>query len=89
MVLKPLKVTLENVPDDYVLFVEKALHPKVPALGTAKLPFTRTVYIDRDDFRLEDSPDYFRLAPARQSAYSKHRTPLPAHRTRPIPQQAK
>ncbi|KAI0298878.1 glutamine-tRNA ligase [Russula brevipes] len=65
MVLKPLKVTLENVPEDYVLFVEKALHPKVPALGTAKLPFTRTVYIDRDDFRLEDSPDYFRLAPGK------------------------
>ena len=65
MVLKPLKVTLENVPEDYVVFVEKALHPKVPALGTAKLPFTRTVYIDRDDFRLEDSPDYFRLAPGK------------------------
>jgi glutaminyl-tRNA synthetase len=65
MVLKPLKVTLENVPEDYVVFVEKALHPKVPALGSAKLPFTRTVYIDRDDFRLEDSPDYFRLAPGK------------------------
>ncbi|KAH9998238.1 hypothetical protein BJV77DRAFT_1058712 [Russula vinacea] len=65
MVLKPLKVTFENVPEDYVVFVEKALHPKVPALGTAKLPFTRTVYIDRDDFRLEDSPDYFRLAPGK------------------------
>jgi glutaminyl-tRNA synthetase len=65
MVLKPLKVTFENVPEDYVVFVEKALHPKVPALGTAKLPFTHTVYIDRDDFRLEDSPDYFRLAPGK------------------------
>ncbi|KAI0311449.1 tRNA synthetases class I, catalytic domain-containing protein, partial [Amylostereum chailletii] len=65
MVLKPLKVTIENLSDDYVLFVEKALHPKVPTLGTTKLPFTRTVYIDRDDFRLEDSPDYFRLAPGK------------------------
>lgn len=65
MVVKPLKVTLENVPEDYVVFVEKALHPKVPSLGSAKLPFTRTVYIDRDDFRLEDSPDYFRLAPGK------------------------
>ena len=65
MVLKPLKVTIENVPEDYVVFVEKALHPKIPALGTAKLPFSRTVYIDRDDFRLEDSPDYFRLAPGK------------------------
>ncbi|KAI9507513.1 glutamine-tRNA ligase [Russula earlei] len=65
MVLKPLKVTLRNVPEDYVVFVEKGLHPKVPALGTARLPFTRTLYIDRDDFRLEDSPDYFRLAPGK------------------------
>lgn len=65
MVVKPLKVTLENVPEDYVVFVEKALHPKVPLLGLAKLPFTRTVYIDRDDFRMEDSPDYFRLAPGK------------------------
>ncbi|KAI0269475.1 glutaminyl-tRNA synthetase [Russula aff. rugulosa BPL654] len=65
MVIKPLKVTLENVPEDFVVFVEKALHPKVPALGTAKLAFTRTVYIERDDFRLEDSPDYFRLAPGK------------------------
>jgi glutaminyl-tRNA synthetase len=37
----------------------------VPALGTVKLPFARTVYIDRDDFRLEDSPDYFRLSPGK------------------------
>ncbi|KAI0306840.1 glutamine-tRNA ligase [Multifurca ochricompacta] len=65
MVLRPLKVTLENVSEDYIIFVEKALHPKVPALGMARLPFTRTVYIDKDDFRLEDSPDYFRLAPGK------------------------
>ena len=65
MVLKPLKVTLENLPEDYVLFLEKPLHPKVPELGTSKVPFTRTIYIDADDFRLEDSPDYFRLAPGK------------------------
>ena len=46
-------------------FVEKPLHPKVPALGTAKPPFTRTVYIDRDDFCLADTPDYFRLSPGK------------------------
>jgi glutaminyl-tRNA synthetase len=65
MVLRPLKVTLENVPEDYVEFVEKPLHPKVPELGTSKIPFTRTLYIDRDDFRLQDSKDYFRLAPGK------------------------
>ncbi|KAI6105868.1 glutaminyl-tRNA synthetase [Pisolithus sp. B1] len=52
MVLRPLKVTIENLPEDYSL----------------ELPlshFTRTIYIDADDFRLEDSKDYFRLAPGK------------------------
>ncbi|RDB22773.1 putative glutamine--tRNA ligase [Hypsizygus marmoreus] len=65
MVLHPLKVTIENLPEDYVLMVEKPLHPKVPELGTSKIPFTRTIYIEADDFRLEDSKDYFRLAPGK------------------------
>ena len=65
MVLKPLKVTIENLPEDYVLMIEKPLHPKVPALGTTTIPFTRTVYIDADDFRLQDSKDFFRLAPGK------------------------
>ncbi|KAH7887584.1 glutaminyl-tRNA synthetase [Phlebopus sp. FC_14] len=65
MVLRPLKVTIENLPEDYVLMVEKPLHPKVPELGTSTIPFTRTIYIDADDFRLEDSKDYFRLAPGK------------------------
>ena len=46
-------------------FFEKALHLKVPVLGTANLPFARTVYIDHDNFCLGDSPDYFRLAPGK------------------------
>jgi glutaminyl-tRNA synthetase len=65
MVLRPLKVTIENLPEDYVLMVEKPLHPKVPSLGTTMIPFTRTLYIDAEDFRLEDSKDYFRLSPGK------------------------
>ncbi|THH16439.1 hypothetical protein EW146_g4195 [Bondarzewia mesenterica] len=65
MVLRPLKVTIENLPEDFVLMVEKPLHPKDPELGTTTIPFTRTVYIEADDFRLQDSPDYFRLAPGK------------------------
>ncbi|KAL4076149.1 glutaminyl-tRNA synthetase [Scleroderma citrinum] len=65
MVLRPLKVTIDNLPEDYVLMVEKPLHPKVPELGTSRVPFTRTIYIDVEDFRLEDSKDYFRLAPGK------------------------
>ncbi|KAJ7368471.1 glutamine-tRNA ligase [Mycena albidolilacea] len=65
MVLRPLKVTIENLPEDYLLMVDKPLHPKIAALGTTTIPFTRTIYIDADDFRLEDSKDYFRLAPGK------------------------
>lgn len=65
MVLKPIKVTLENVPEDYCEMIEKPLHPKVAELGKSKIPFTRTIYIDADDFRTEDSKDYFRLAPGK------------------------
>lgn len=65
MVLRPLKVTIENLPEDHLEIVDKTLHPKVPELGSIKIPFTRTIYIDEDDFRLEDSKDYFRLAPGK------------------------
>jgi glutaminyl-tRNA synthetase len=65
MVLRPLKVTIENLPEYYVLMITKPLHPKVPKLGSTTIPFTRTIYIDEDDFRLEDSKDYFRLAPGK------------------------
>ncbi|PPQ77709.1 hypothetical protein CVT25_011144 [Psilocybe cyanescens] len=65
MVMKPLKVTIENLPKDYCLMIEKPLHPKVPEVGTSTIPFTQTIYIEADDFRTEDSPDYFRLAPGK------------------------
>ncbi|TEB35799.1 glutaminyl-tRNA synthetase [Coprinellus micaceus] len=65
MVMRPLKVTLENLPEDYLEWIEKPLHPKVPELGTTSIPLTRTIYIEVDDFRLEDSKDYFRLAPGK------------------------
>ncbi|KAH7914420.1 tRNA synthetases class I, catalytic domain-containing protein [Hygrophoropsis aurantiaca] len=65
VVLRPLKVIIENLPEDYVLMVEKPLHPKAPELGSSVIPFTRTIYIEEEDFRLEDSKDYFRLAPGK------------------------
>ncbi|KAH9927190.1 glutaminyl-tRNA synthetase [Epithele typhae] len=65
MVLRPIKVTIENLPEDFLMWLEKPLHPKVPELGSSKIPLTRTIYIDADDFRLEDSKDYFRLAPGK------------------------
>jgi glutaminyl-tRNA synthetase len=65
MVMHPLKVTISNLPDDYTLMVDKPLHPKVPELGNSKMPFTRTIYIEADDFRLQASDDYFRLSPGK------------------------
>ncbi|KIJ56598.1 hypothetical protein M422DRAFT_148933 [Sphaerobolus stellatus SS14] len=65
IVLRPVKVILENLADDYVKFIEKPLHPKISEFGTVQIPFTKTIYIDADDFRLEDSKDYFRLAPGK------------------------
>ncbi len=40
MVMNPLNVTIDNIPEDSVTIVEKPLHPKVPELGTCKIPFT-------------------------------------------------
>lgn len=65
MVLRPLKITIENLPEDYALMIEKPLHPKIPELGYTSVPFTRNIYIEADDFRLQDSNDYFRLAPGK------------------------
>ncbi len=65
-VLKPLKVVIENYPDDRVEEVEAQNHPKNPTMGTRKLPFSRTLYIEKDDF-MEDPPKkFFRLAPGRE-----------------------
>lgn len=65
MVLRPLKVTIENLSEDYILLIEKPLHPKLHNTGTVTIPFTRNIYIDADDFRIQDSKDYFRLTPGK------------------------
>lgn len=76
MVLNPVKVVLENVPDDYRVPVEVPLHPKVPAMGTITTSFTKELYIDADDFREVDSPDYFRLAPGKSVGLFKAPFPV-------------
>ena len=59
--LNPLKVVIENYPEDQVENLTVANHPKIDALGTRTLPFTREVYIDREDFREEANRKYKRL----------------------------
>jgi glutaminyl-tRNA synthetase len=65
LVLDPIKVSLTNLPDDYLEERDVPFNPKDPSKGTHKVPFTKTIYIDRDDFREEDDPDFFRLAPGK------------------------
>jgi len=62
IVLHPLKITLTNVPDDYCVTINAPDYPRDSNLGTHAINLTKIVYIDQDDFRLEDSADYFGLA---------------------------
>jgi glutaminyl-tRNA synthetase len=65
-VLRPLRVVIENYPEDRVEQLDAGINPENPALGTRKLPFSRVVYIERDDF-MEDPPKkFFRLTPGRE-----------------------
>jgi glutaminyl-tRNA synthetase len=62
-VLDPLKVTLENYPDELNEEIEAQNNQENPAAGTRMIPFSKELYIERDDFR-EDAPaKWFRLAP--------------------------
>ena len=62
-VLRPLKVVLTNYPEDQVEIVEALNHPARPELGTRTMPFSRELWIERDDF-MEDAPrKFFRLKP--------------------------
>lgn len=65
-VLKPLKVTISNYPEEQSEMLVAQNHPKDPGMGTREVPFARTLYIERDDFMLEPDKRFFRLAPGRE-----------------------
>ncbi len=62
-VLKPLRVVIENWPDGQVEELEAVNNPEDPAAGTRKVPFSRVLYVEREDFREVPPPKFFRLAP--------------------------
>ncbi len=65
-VLKPLRLVIENYPEGQVEEIEAENNPEDPGAGVRKLPFSREVYVERDDFR-EDAPrKWFRLAPGKE-----------------------
>ncbi len=62
-VLRPLRLVIDNYPEGRVEEVEAVNNPEDPAMGTRKVPFSRVLYIERDDFREDPPKKYFRLAP--------------------------
>jgi glutaminyl-tRNA synthetase len=65
-VLRPLKVVIENYPDKLVEGIELVNNPEDPAAGTRTLPFSRELYIERDDFMENPPKKFFRLSPGRE-----------------------
>lgn len=65
-VLKPLRVVIENYPQDQIEQLEAPYHPEDAGMGWRKLPFSRVLYIEQEDF-MEDPPEkFFRLSPGKE-----------------------
>ncbi len=65
-VLRPLKVIIENYPEDKEEELEAINNPEDPAMGTRKIPFSKEIYIEQDDFMEEPPKRFYRLAPGRE-----------------------
>jgi glutaminyl-tRNA synthetase len=65
-VLRPLRVVIDNYPEGKAEELEAVNNPEDPSAGTRKAPFSRVLYIERDDFREDPPKDFFRLAPDRE-----------------------
>jgi glutaminyl-tRNA synthetase len=65
-VLRPLRVVIDNYPEDHIEELDAVNNPEDPDMGSRTVPFSRVLYIEQEDFR-EDPPDkFFRLAPGRE-----------------------
>jgi len=65
-VLRPLRVVIENYPENQVEYLEAVNNPEDASMGTREVPFSRTLYVERDDFREDPPKKWFRLAPGRE-----------------------
>lgn len=65
-VLNPLRVVIDNYPEDYVEELEAENNPEDASMGSRKVPFSRVLYIERDDFREDPPKKFFRLSPGRE-----------------------
>jgi len=65
-VVRPLKVVIDNYPENQVEEMDAVNNPEDASAGTRKVPFSRVLYIEQDDFREDPPKQYFRLAPSRE-----------------------
>src|SRR5579859_3143265 len=65
-VLRPLKVVIDNYPEGQVEEMDAVNNPEDPSAGTRKVPFSRVLYIEQDDFREEPPKGYYRLSPGKE-----------------------
>jgi len=65
-VTKPIKLIIDNYPDDLVEEMDAVNNPEDPAAGTRKVPFSKVLYIEQDDFRESPPPKYYRLYPGNE-----------------------
>ena len=65
-VLRPLRVVIDNYPEDQVEEMEAVNNPEDAAMGTRKVPFSRVLYIEQDDFREVPPKQFYRLSPGRE-----------------------
>ena len=66
VVLDPLKVIIDNYPEDQVEWMDGENNPEDPDSGSRKIPFTRELYIEKDDFMIDPPKKYFRLSPGKE-----------------------
>jgi glutaminyl-tRNA synthetase len=66
VVLRPLRVVIDNYPENQVEDLDALNHPTDPGMGTRKVPFSRVLYIEQEDFLEEPPKKYYRLAPGRE-----------------------
>ena len=65
-VINPLRLVIENYPDEQTEEFEMPLHPENDSHGTRKVPFSKVLYIEQEDFREDPPKKYFRLAPGQE-----------------------
>ncbi|MDO9463031.1 MAG: glutamate--tRNA ligase family protein, partial [Deltaproteobacteria bacterium] len=65
-VLRPLRVVIDNYPEGQVEELEAVNNPEDPGMGSRKVPFSRVLYIEQEDFREDPPKKFYRLAPGRE-----------------------